>query len=121
MTKIISEMSDELKIKNLTRLVEALTGAKKIRCRTYPFGDGRIILEDIEVDNVRFANALGTNEYAGLVLEFEAEACVLEPPSEEFFSVVINAEIWCREDPWTTIDELKAQVQSLQKKASENV
>ena len=114
------EMTDELKIKNLTRLVKALTGAKEVGCHSYPMGDGRIILEDIEVDDVRFANAWGTNEYTGLVLEFEAEPCVVEPPSEEFLpanDAIINAEIWCWEDPWTTIDELKEQVQSLSEKA----
>jgi len=110
------EMSDELKIKNMTRLLQALTGAKGVKCQSYPMGDGIIILEDIEVDNVRFANTCGDNEYAGLVLEFEAEPCVVDPPTDEFFpanDAVINAEIWCWEDPWDTIDALREEVQTL--------
>ena len=107
------EMKDELKIKNMIRLIKALTGAKGIKCHAYPMGDGRIILEDIDVDDVRFVNAYGTNEYGGMVLEFEGEPCVVEPPSDEFLPMndaIINAEIWFWEDPWATIDELRKQI-----------
>lgn len=115
----LPEMSDALKIKNLTRLLKALTGAKGVRCYSYPMGDGRIILEDVDVDDVRFVNTWGTNEYAGIVLEFNAEPCVVEPPSDEFFpanSAVINAELWFWEDPWATIEELKEEVCGLRKR-----
>ena len=118
------EMKDELKIKNMIRLIKALTGAKGIKCHAYPMGDGRIILEDVDVEDVRFVNAYGTNEYAGMVLEFDAEPCVVDPPSDEFFpanSAIINAEIWFWEDPWTTIEELKEKVQSMSESANKEV
>lgn len=113
----------EDKVEMLERLIKALTGAKDLNYRDWGIGGKRVILTNVNVDDVKFANTCGEKEYAGLVLEFDAEPCVVESPTEEFFSTnsaIINAEIWFWTDPWKRIEDLEKEVQSLSEKAKEN-
>lgn len=118
--RTVPQPTDKDKIEMLERLVKALTGAKELDYMDWGLGGKRVVLTDVEVDDVRFVNTCGTNEYAGLVLEFDAEPYVVEPPIEIADDVLptttarINAEIWFWEDPWTTIENLKEQVHGLQ-------
>ena len=122
----VPQPTDTDKIEMLERLVLALTGAEELSYANRGMGGKQIILTDIEVDDVRFANTCGTNEYAGLVLEFEPEHYIAEPPPELSDKLLptpaarINAEIWFWEDLWKTIEELRKKVSDLQGNCGEN-
>ena len=122
MANIIKDPPIELKLEWLERLVRGLTGAKEIQYRKLHKMDNRVLLINVHIDNVRFVGAYNTNEYAGMVLDFEAEPCVIEPPSDEFFpanSATINAEIWFWTDPWKKIEDLEAELQSCKETVKE--
>jgi len=121
MSKERPQPSIEDKVVLLERLVIGLTGAKEIRYIDWGEWSKRVILVNVDVNDVKFANTYGENEYAGMVLEFEAEPCVVDPPSDEFLpanDAKINAEIWFWEDPWTTIEKLKEKIQSFDTKVN---
>lgn len=119
MANVIKDPPMELKLEWLERLVRGLTGAKDVQYKKLHEMDNRVLLIDVDVDNVRFVEAYNSNEYAGMVLDFEAEPCVVEPSSDEFSpanSAIINAEIWFWTDPWKKIEDLEAELQSCKEK-----
>lgn len=131
MIRTIPQPSDKDKIQMLERLIKALTGAKRLTYADWKYGGKRISLEDVDVHDVKFASTCGENEYAGLVLEFDATPYIEEPAPEFLpddvkiedlepcYTARIDAEIWFWKDPWTTIEELKEKNQTLSETARE--
>ena len=129
MVRTIPQPSDEDKVQMLERLIKALTGAKRLTYADWKFGGKRISLEDVDVHDVKLVSTCGEKEYAGLVLEFNAEPYLEEPipellpddvkieDLEDCYTARIDADIWFWKDPWTTIEELKEKIQSLSENA----
>jgi len=111
-------MDDEMKIKNLERLVKALVGARGISYHKYPMGDGRIVLEDVYPEDIKFNMP---DEYVQVEFVPEPFVKMQDDVDKPYLDARIDAWVYFWENPWDTIDELKEKLSEFIAEDEKNV